>query len=47
MKSLHLDAFLVEEVVELQILAVLGGAADPLAVADHQVAQLAAWNSAR
>ena len=32
----------VEEVVELQVLAVLGGAADPLAVPDHQVAELAA-----
>ena len=38
----HLDAVLVEEVVQLDVLAVLGGAADPLAVADHQVAQMAA-----
>ena len=38
----HLDAVGIEEVVQLDVLAVLGGAADPLAVADHQVAELAA-----
>jgi hypothetical protein len=30
--------FFVEEVVELDVMAVLGGAADPLAVADDEVA---------
>ena len=38
---IHRDAFLGEEVVELDVVAVLGRAADPLAVADDQVAQLA------
>ena len=33
--------FFVEEIVELDVVAVLGGAADPLAVADDQVAELA------
>ena len=37
----HLDAFLVEEIVELDVVPVLGGAPDPLAVADQQIAQLA------
>ena len=38
---IHGDAFLGEEVVQLDVVAVLGRAADPLAVADDQVAQLA------
>ena len=37
----HLDSFAIEEIVELDVVAVLGRAADPLAVADHQVAELA------
>jgi hypothetical protein len=37
----HLDAVLAEEIVQLHVVAVLGRAADPLAVADDQVAQLA------
>ena len=38
----HGDAFLREEVVEPDVVPVLGAGAQPLAVADHQVAQLAA-----
>ena len=38
----HGDAFGVEEVVQLDVVAVLGAAADPLAVADQQVAKFAA-----
>ncbi len=39
---IHRDALRVEEVVELDVVAVLGAGAEPLAVADHQVAELAA-----
>ena len=37
----HLDSFLGEEIVQLHVVAALGRAADPLAVADDQVAELA------
>src|SRR5207237_1651846 len=37
----HLDPVLLEELVELDVVAVLCGAADPLAVADEEVAELA------
>ena len=37
----HGDLFFVEEVVQLDVVPVLGGAADPLAVADDEVAELA------
>ena len=38
----HLDAFLLEEVIQLDVLAVLGRAADPLTVADQQITELTA-----
>jgi len=41
MKSLICDPVLLEELVELDVVPVLGRAADPLAVADEQVAELA------
>jgi hypothetical protein len=37
----HADLLLLEEVVQLDVVAVLGRAADPLAVADDQVAEFA------
>ena len=37
----HRDSFLLEEIIQLDVVAVLGGAADPLAVADDEIAQLA------
>ena len=40
--GLVLDAVGLEEVVELHVVAGLGAQADPLAVADHQVAELPA-----
>jgi hypothetical protein len=41
-ERIHRDTVGIEEVVQFDVLPVLGRAADPLAVADHQVAELAA-----
>ncbi len=41
-KVVHRDAVGFEEIVQLDVVAVGGAAADPLAVADHQITELAA-----